>query len=194
MSAAERVWRAGLPRLTYEWALIPENEPRSWEFAQAVRALPQRQAPWEPFPVEVVSPRESETALRAKIPFWSGSRNVLVLRDEAIESVGAVLERHGELLPLEGRNARLVMFTGPLVSDALREDESELHRSPGSIYVRLDRGVFRADRVGDLKAFVVPVGRGYDLILSDGLVQELEATGDTAGVVFEQMGVLRHGP
>lgn len=116
---------------------------------------------------------------------------MLVLRDEAIESVGSVLVQHGELLPLDGRNARLVMFSAPLVDGALVEDESDLHQSPGSFYVRLDRGVFDRDLVGGLQAFVVPVGRGYDLLFTEDLVRELEATGDTAGVVFEEVGVLQ---
>jgi hypothetical protein len=167
MSEVESVWRAGLPPRTHEWAVVPEDEPSGWDFEQAVRELPSLQDPWTPIPVEVVNPLDGQEALRATIPWWSTSENVLVLRDEAIESVGSVLARHGELLPVDGRNARMVIFSAPLVVDGLIEGESELHQSPGSIYVRLDRGVFDAELVGGLQAFVVPVGRGYDLILTE---------------------------
>lgn len=88
-------------------------------------------------------------------------------------------------------DVRLVMFTAPLVEAGLIEDKSDLHQSPGSIYVRLDRGVFDSDAVGGRQAFVVPVGRGYDLLFTEELVREIEATGDTAGVVFEEVGELR---
>jgi hypothetical protein len=193
MSEVESVWRAGLPPRPYECAVVPEDEPNGWDFYQAVRTLPRRQGPWTPIPLEVVNPLDGQQALRATIPCWLASKNVLVLRDEAIESVGSVLARHGELLPVDGRNARMVIFSAPLVADGLIEGESELHQSPGSIYVRLDRGVFDAGLIGELQAFVVPVGRGYILFLTKGLVREIEATGDTAGVVFEEAGVLRQG-
>jgi hypothetical protein len=172
---------------------VPEDEPNGWDFDQAVRELPRRQGPWTPIPLEVVNPLDGQKALRATIPCWSASKNVLVLRDEAIESVGSVLARHGELLPVDGRNARMVLFSAPLVVDGLIEGESDLHQPPGSIYVRLDRGVFDAEPIGGLQAFVVPVGRGYNLLLTEELVREIEATGDTAGVVFEEAGILRRG-
>jgi hypothetical protein len=191
MREVESVWRAALPPRTHEWAIVPQDEPDGWDFEQSVRKLPSGQGAWTPIPVEVVNPRDGRKALRATIPWWSTSKNVLVLRDEAIESVGAVLARHGELLPVDGRNARMVLFSAPLVVDGLIEGESELHQSPGSFYVRLDRGVFDAELIGGLQAFVVPVGRGYDLFLTEELAREIEATGDTAGVVFEEAGVLR---
>lgn len=193
MSDVESVWRAGLPPCTYEWAIVPEDEPSGWDFEQAVRTLPRRQGPWTPIPLEVADPLDGQKALRASIPWWSTSRNVLVLRDEAIESVGSVLAWHGELLPVDGRNARMGIFSAPLVVDGLMEGESVLHQSPGSFNVRLDRGVFDAELIGGLQAFVVPVGRGYDLFLTEGLVRRIESTGDTAGVVFEEAGVLRRG-
>jgi hypothetical protein len=47
--------------------------------------------------------------------------------------------------------------------------------------------------VRDLHAFVVPVGRRYDLVLTEDLARALENTGDTAGVVFEEIGAIRSG-
>lgn len=191
MRSRESVWRAALPTRTHEWAIVPEDEPDGWAYDRVVGQLPLLDAEWFPVPVEVVSPREGRAALRAAMPWWTSSRNVLVLRDEAVESVGLVLAEHGELLPLAGRNAHLVMFCAPLLADALVEGESELRRSVGSYAVRLDRGTFDRNAVRDLQAFVVPVGRGHALLLTEQLVREVEGTGDTAGVRFEEVGVLR---
>lgn len=191
MTGGERVWRPALPARTYEWAVIPEDVTDGWKFEQAVRELPIRGDSWSPVPVELVSPLDGEVARRAAIPWWSSSKNVLVLRDEAIKSVGAVLAEHGELLSLEGRNAQMVMFSAPLVVDALIEQESDLRKSPGSFVVRLDRGTFDGEAVRGLQAFVAPVGRGHDLFLRDELVGRLAATGDTSGVKFEEVGAIR---
>lgn len=189
MSSDLVVCRAELPTGDYEWAVVPEEEPLGWEFDQVVRELPERHKPWTPIPAVVTGPVEGRRAQRATMPWWSGARNVLVLRDEAIESVGSLLAPHGELLPMAGRNARLVMFTAPFVDDVLNEGKSDLHSPIGSDYARLERGVFRAELVGQRQAFVARIGRDCDLFLTESLARQLEATGDTAGVVFEQIGV-----
>jgi hypothetical protein len=51
--------------------------------------------------------------------------------------------------------------------DGLIEGESKLHQSPGSFYVRLDRGVFDAELVGGLQAFVGTGGPGIRLFLTE---------------------------
>lgn len=185
------MWCAALPQGSYEWAMVPEFEPRAWEHCQSIVQLPRRQGPWTPIPMEVIKPVRGRETMRATVPFWSSSNNVLVLRDEAIESLGTVLQEHGELLPLHGVNARLMLFSALLVEDGLVESASDLHQSPGSLFVRLDRGVFRAEAVGGRQAFVVPVGRGFNLLFRQDLKEALEATGDVAGIAVKEIGILR---
>lgn len=84
MSDVETIWRAGLPPVTHEWAIIPEGEPQACDCYQEVGSLPKRKHPWKPIPVEVINPHAGQNALRATIPCWSSSNKVLVLRDEAM--------------------------------------------------------------------------------------------------------------
>lgn len=189
--AGTSVLRAALPSQTHEWVVVPENDPNAWSAYQAVRDLPITGGTWSPIPLEVVNPIDGKPALRATMPWWSGTSNALVLRDEAIEVIGPLLAPHGRLLTARGVNARLELFTAPLLDDALVEMDSEFEQSPGSSVVRLRWAAFASSVLGQRQAFVVLIGSGYHLFLCEGLVRKIEETGLTTGVRFEVVGQIR---
>lgn len=183
-----RVWRATLPSTDYEWVVLRDEVADDWDLLQRLRRLPEREDAWRPVPVALVSPTTSRAALPASMPWWSGVPNVLVLRDAAIGSVGALLRPHGELLDLECDQADLQVFCAPLLEDALIESRSVLHSPTGSAYVRLERGAFDSSQVGDLRAFTIPVGRSRQLCLTTDIVEGIRSSGHGAGVEFEEIG------
>lgn len=123
MTDLTRVYRPSVPE-GFEW-VVPTDS-RDFE---VLRALGERRPgdSWRPIRVTMVRVDDQGRAqARAEMP-WLGS-HALVLRDKAIESVGPILKRCGELLPLLCEEARVVLFSAPLVSGALNEDLSEMVR------------------------------------------------------------------
>jgi hypothetical protein len=109
---------------------------------------------------------------------------VLVLRDEAIETVGALLQPHGELLPLACDEARLALFSAPKLEGVLDEGRSDIERFDSGRIMDLRAPVFRTELIGDTQAFkLVETPRG-NLYLGEQLVEAIRATGMTSGTVF----------
>ncbi|WP_125776155.1 hypothetical protein [Antribacter gilvus] len=187
-----RVFRPKRSPKIYEVAIVPGDDPRAWEWYQAIRSAPERdrESVWTPVPLMVTHPISGRRALKALVP-WSFSE-VLVLRDEAIGSVGRLLATHGDLLPVAGVNASLLLFVAPMVSDeVLIEERSKTTRMhTWSEEVRIEFGTFWASELEGRSAFTVRVGRNLQLLFREDLVEELIATGHTSGVDFEPMGLV----
>ncbi|MBE1874806.1 hypothetical protein [Myceligenerans pegani] len=187
-----RILRPARAERVYEVVIVPEDDPDAWEWYQAIRSAPER-APgdaWRPVPLVVTHPITGRKAARASVP-WTFPE-VLVVRDEAIESLGQILSAHGELLPVDGKNATLAMFVAPLVDEgALIDELSETTRTqPWSEDITIEHGVFDVEVLGGRQAFTVRTGRNLQLLLREDLVEELLATGDVAGVAFEPIGTI----
>jgi hypothetical protein len=120
--------------------------------------------------------------LRADLP-WLGSEAV-VLRDEAIETVGSLLRPHGEILPLVCDEARLALFAAPVVAGALDEDRSELVRFGSGRIMVLRTPAFHVSALRGAAAFKLAEMPRGDLYLTDTLVDAIRATGLTAGTDF----------
>lgn len=187
-----RIFRARRDDRTYEVVIVPEDDPSAWDWYRAMRTAPERDlgSEWLPVPLMVTPPMTGRKALRAMVP-WAVPE-VLVIRDEAIESLGRILSGHGELLPLAGVNATLVMFVAPMVDeDALVDELSETSKAqPWSEDIKIVHGVFDVNELNGRSAFSIRVGRNVHLLLREDLVDELLATGDVSGVVFEPIGVV----
>ncbi len=111
--------------------------------------------------------------------------DLLVLRDEAIDAVGPLLEPHGVLLPLECDEADLVMFSAGVREGVIDEARSELVRLDAGEIIYLPGPVFHADLLAGASAFrlaELPYGGTF---FTSPLVDAIQRTGTTAGTNFE---------
>ncbi|WP_410604237.1 imm11 family protein [Amycolatopsis sp. lyj-90] len=138
---------------------------------------------WEPVKMELVTKdgdRGGESTDQYTHFPWRG-QDQLILRDEAVDKIGPVLDPYGELLPLEGDGLRVAVFNCLTVVDALDEEKSEVGYSRGSGKVReISSYVFRANEVDGLGAFKISQQPGGPLLFTDALVDEFEGAGLSA--------------
>lgn len=179
MTSNARIFRPSVPE-GFEWAVPAESA----DF-EVIRTLPERPlgAPWQSIHMTLLKVDDrGRPHQRADMP-WLGSE-ALVLRDEAIETVGALLRPHGELLPLVCDDARLALFSAPVVVGVLDGDRSDIVRFGSGRIMALRAPAFHAAALGDTKAFKLAEMPRGDLYLAGELVDAIRATGMTAGTDF----------
>lgn len=163
----------------FEWAL-PVDE-GDFEVFRSFDGR-SRVASWEPIRMRLITVDDKGLSLRrAELP-WLGE-HVLILRDQAIESVGAVLARYGELLPLECAEARLAVFNATQILDAIDEERSDLIRFGSGRLMKIVHPVFREgiEETGVFKWGMDPVGPIY---FARSVAERISATGHSAGTDF----------
>lgn len=174
------VYRPAVPE-GFEWAF--PVDPGDFE---AFWTLYERRpgAAWEPIPMRLLKQDEhGRPWRRAEMP-WLG-RHVLILRDEAIESIGPLLAPYGELLPLMCDEARLVVFSAPPAANALEEDRSEIVRFASGRIMDIRRHAFNLGALAGNRAFkLAELPRG-GLFLTGDLVESIRETGLTDGTEFQ---------
>ncbi len=179
MTGTVRILRPSVPE-GFEWAL-PTDE-ADWE---VIWALAERKVggPWTPIHMTLLKLDDyGRPQLRSDLP-WLGS-DVLVLRDEAIETVGEVLRPHGELLPLLCDEARLALFSAPVVQGALDEARSDIVRFGSGRIMALRAPAIREAALGGMWAFKLAEMPRGELYLTEQLVEAIRGTGMTAGTEF----------
>ncbi|MCK1641696.1 hypothetical protein IVA95_30170 [Bradyrhizobium sp. 157] len=97
-----------------------------------------------------------------------------------------LLDRSGELLPLECPEADLWLFNVLTVVDALDEEKSELVRFDDGDILDVERYVFRPDLTEGLAVFKVPQLLRGPLFLGDEFVRAVKAAG-LRGPEFTQL-------
>ena len=102
MSGSSRFFQPSVPE-GFQWVMPTVSD---YDVFMTLDDPPSATA-WEPIHMSLLKVDEDRGRQRqhAYLP-WLGS-GALVLRDEAIEIVGALLQPHGELLPLASDEARL---------------------------------------------------------------------------------------
>lgn len=174
-----RVFRLAVPE-GLEWVL--PLDPADFE---VFRTLSERQpgTAWHRIQVRLLKEDEhGRPWLRSDMPWLGG--HVLILREEAIEAVGQLLAPYGELLPLECDDARLVVFSAPIVANVLEESRSEIARFASGRIMDIRRPAFNLGALAGRGAFkLAELPRG-DLFLRGDLVEAIRATGLTAGTEF----------
>ena len=174
-----RIFRPSVPQ-GHEWALPADNA----DF-EAIRGLGERSPgdPWTPAPMNLIKVDDhGRPQHRSDMPWLGG--HVLVLRDEAIEAVGEILRPHGELLPLICDEARLALFSAPVVAGVLDEARSDLVRFGSGRIMALRAPTFRVAVLGRVGAFKLAEDPRGDLYLTDHVVEAIRSTGMTAGTHF----------
>ena len=135
-----------------------------------------RQATWRPVPVaRLTADEQGNPRAEADLPWLGG--HVLVLRPSAVAALGPLLERHGELLPLDCPDAELWLFNTMTVVDALDEDHSELVRFDDGAILAVERYAFHAEAVAPV--FKVPQLLRGPLFVSDEFAMALADAGLT---------------
>lgn len=173
------IYRLSVPE-GYEWALPVDSD--DFEILQSLADRPAGAA-WQPVQMTLLRvDDQGHPHRRADLP-WIGS-HALILRDQAIDTVGRLLAPHGELLPLDCKEARLAVFSAPIVTGVLDEDRSDMVRFGTGRIMAVRRPVFRLDVLGNAKAFKLAEMPRGDLYLSADLFDALRATGMTAGTDF----------
>ncbi|WOH53609.1 imm11 family protein [Bradyrhizobium sp. sBnM-33] len=111
---------------------------------------------------------------------------MLVLREHAARVLAPLLDRSGELLPLECPEADLWLFNVLTVVDALNEEKSELVRFDDGDILDVERYVFRPELTEGLVVFKVPQLLRGPLFLGDEFVSAVKAAG-LRGSEFTQL-------
>lgn len=111
-----------------------------------------------------------------------------ILSGRSVDGLRALLERHGELLPLSCDEGEHFVFNPLTVIDAIDFDKSTVERlEDGSIWDMGNRYYFRAELLTDIAVFMVPQLSGSifvtDLFVS--LVSELGLSGFRFPVVWD---------
>ena len=177
--AIVRVFQPSVPE-GFEWALPLNSDDYEvfWTLAERPRG-----AAWEPIRMTLLKVDDhGRPQHHAYLP-WMGSGE-LILRDEAIDTIGPLLEPHGEVLPLLCDEARLALFTASTVEGVLDEQRSDIIRFGSGGILDLRAPVFHLDRLGHRQAFKLAEMPRGSLYFLESLVKELRATSLTSGTDF----------
>jgi len=179
---SKHIFQLALPEEDFEWALPTDDSNY-----KVIRSLPQflQGSVWEPIHMELLKSDVGSRGpyKRADMP-WLNS-GVIILRDQAVDVVGEILRPHGVILPLLCEEARLALFTAPLVEGVLDEERSQIKRFRSGRIMELRKPVFRTAILGETRAFKLAELPQDDLYLTGDLVEKIVATGLTSGTDFE---------
>lgn len=140
---------------------------------------------WKPIAVEIVHEDEGRALLESDSPFLGP--HALIFRKKAVEAMGPLLRRNGELLPLACDEAELFVFNPTRVLDALDESASDIVRFDDGSIMTIERHVFRPDAIqGVVDAFKVPRLRASPTYVLESFVDAWQAAGLT-GLTFRQL-------
>src|SRR3990172_9515355 len=135
-----------------EWALPVDD--RDFEVFRGFDGTPRREG-WEP--VRVYLLKETENHLCEYSDFRWLHQHVPVLKRRAVDAVGEVLSKYGELLPLSCDEAELVAFNACRVIDALDLEGTQVVRFPDSERImRVESYAFKAETLQGVQVFKVP--------------------------------------
>lgn len=135
----------------YEWA-VPESQD-DYDIFSSFDGSP-RTTTWTPIRMEFVKEDQGHNLLPAEMPWFR--HNAPVMKEKAIETLGAVLAKDGELLPLTCDETDLWVFNMTTVLDALDLERSDLVKFSSGRIMKVKSYVFRADRLSHVSAFMIP--------------------------------------
>ena len=161
----------------------PEYQEDFERFNTEINGEP-RQRTWRPIPVRLVHEDEGEKLTASDSP-WLGS-HALIFRQTVIEKLGAMLEHHGEILPLTCAEGKLVVFNAVRVLDALDEEASAVMRFTSGKLMRVTRYMFQAKVISGFDIFKIPNLRVSPTFVSE-LVVEAWTLAGLHGLVFNKV-------
>ncbi|MCW3492391.1 hypothetical protein [Microbacterium sp. SSM24] len=131
---------------------------------------------WVPPPVEIARADERHRPWGyTNLPAWTGQ--VLVLRAEAIDVIGPLLDPSGLIRPLAAGEDELAVFSAYLLEGALNADRSEIRRFSDGRVMAVRRPSFVPEALSGARAFrLAEAPRGVAYYTSE-LVEQIHATG-----------------
>lgn len=165
----------------YEWALPVADD--DFEILRSFDGSA-RERGWRAIQMELVREDEGHRFLPSDMPWLGG--DAPILKQKAVDALGPVLTKNGELLPLACDEAKLWVFNATTIRDALDLDHSDLVKFSSARIMDVTSYVFRPDRLGEVYAFRVPQ---LDSVFVTGEVVERSAA--LTGVGFK---LLWEGP
>jgi hypothetical protein len=113
-----------------------------------------RKGTWKPLRMKLIREDEGKRLRPSDAPWLSSG--AVVLLETAVHVLGPVLEKHGELLPLDCPGCKLVAFNPTHVVDAVDLARSQVVRFKDGQLMDIRKYVFRPDVIRNLPAFKIP--------------------------------------
>jgi hypothetical protein len=164
-----------------EWVTLHDPDPEQWEMLFALQGAvgPGWRAPRMSFIRQF-----EDGALRQYSDCPWCLHNVLVVRDRALSWLLPVLQRYGEILPLQC-DEPVSLFNATTIVDALDEERSTIARFDSGEVLAIERHVFGPDAIGGVEIFKLP-GRGSNIYLQETVVRQAGELG-LVGLAFEMV-------
>jgi hypothetical protein len=113
---------------------------------------------------------------------WLGE-HVPFLRKPAVEALGHILLKYGQLLPVRGEEVWL--FNATTVLDALDHERSQIVYFDDGDILAIERHVFDRGRIGTAEVFKLPM-RASPVFVTDSFVEQVRSAG-LRGVSFKAL-------
>jgi hypothetical protein len=144
----------------------------------------ERRRSWSPIEIRIIKEDEGKHLRQSDSP-WLGS-HALIFRQTAISVLKPLLEKNGELLPLESANVELQIFNPLHVVDALDENSSAVLRFGNGRIMSVSRYVLRPEVIRDLPIFFLSCLRVSPTFVHQAFV-ELWNASRLKGLDFRQI-------
>lgn len=142
-----------------------------------------RQTTWKPISAKIITKDQGQKLVLSDSP-WLGS-HALIFRSSAIEILGEILKKHGELLDLHCTGADISIYNPTMVLDALDESESSVLRFENGRLMRINRYALR-DVIKGVHIFKIPNLRVSPTFVSDCFVESWKSSG-LKGLEFKKV-------
>jgi hypothetical protein len=140
---------------------------------------------WRPIPMKLIRLDEGKALMKSDAPWLADSS--LIFRQESIGAFGKILDRCGELLPLECKDANLLVFNPVPALDALDIEKSSIQRFESGNIMWISKYSFKRALVLGVDAFKLEGLSGSPTFLSNRFVDAWNSSG-LEGLEFRQVG------
>lgn len=146
---------------------------------QLINGAP-RKSQWNSPKMELIKEDEGDSLLTSDSP-WLGS-HAPIFRPNAIDRIGHLLTRHGELLPLDCVE-KLFVFNCTSIVDALDEEKSKVIRFNNGKLMMINKFAFIIPIIKDICIFKLPNLRVNPVLVSQEFV-DVWRSADLKGLEF----------
>jgi hypothetical protein len=164
-----------------EWITLQNPDPDQWETLFGLSGPVG--SGWRAPQVSFIRQHEDGIARQYSDCPWC-LHTVLVIRDRALCSLLPVLERYGEILPLQCEEP-VSLFNATTIVDALDEERSTIARFTDGEVLAIEHHVFRPDAIGNAEIFKLP-GRASNIYLRETVVRRVGELG-LLGLAFDMV-------
>jgi hypothetical protein len=139
---------------------------------------------WSPIDMGLIRADEGRPLKPSDAPWFEA--DVLVFKSSAVQAMGELLRKHGELLALGCKDESVVLFNATTVLPALDEAAAQIHRLPSGHPIRVVTHVFHADVVSGNDIFKIDTFLSSPVYVGEGFVEEWTRA-KLRGLEFEEV-------